>query len=904
MPVSSSSWFPSIARLRGARCALLAVLVVGVLTAAPHAFASPSLVEDIFVGTGSSNSSQLTNAGGTLFFTATDGTTGIDRWRSDGTDAGTSLVADIETGPRTGSQLRLTAVGDAVFFESYDAATGYELWRSDGTEAGTALVKDIRPGAANSSLTGLTNVGGTLFFQADDGTHGAELWKSDGTEAGTTMVRDINPGPAGSAAIGFAGVGDTVFFSAMDTTEHGTELWKSDGTEAGTTLVKDIDRSILDFGSGSVAYGSSSPRTLTSVGDAVFFVATTQTGGTGGTGGTGPISDEDPWASRPVYSLWRSDGTEAGTTQVEAPAPGGQGCPANLTNANGTLFYGAGNDDSGCELWKTDGTAQGTVHLRTFPAWWEGGSPPMSLTNVGGTLFFSAYDSANGLELWKSDGTVAGTTIVKDIASGESGSSPQAFAVVGKTLYFQAVDQVNGHELWKSDGTAAGTTLVADIRAGWHPSLPSALTNVDGTLFFTANDGTHGAELWKYVPSLGAVPSSVGFESQDVSDGPAATRTALVRNDGEPTLTLSGVTLGGTDESLVERLGGAAGDCAVGTALSAGDTCSVRVRFDPASVGAKSATVAVSSDGGTLDIPLSGTGTDRNDEAPVIDSSAPATATEGVLYSYNATRTDADGPGQTWSKTAADTCGGSVGASTGEYGFTPAGPAPPPSCVVAVKVCDGGAPELCDTQETTVAITPVFNSLASTGQPQLSGSTRPGTTMSVTAGEWEHEPEQVAYQWVRCDSDRTNCIEVGDDSAAYELGNADVGKRLRARVTATDTDSDSRGTRRSVLSTVVGAPVNTAMPTISGRRKAGRTLTASNGGWDPAGDTYSFTWRRCDSTGRSCQDITGTGDANDGNPTYTLTRDDVGSRISVRVTATNPHGARTVSTRSVGPVTG
>ncbi|MCB0845086.1 MAG: hypothetical protein KDE26_17680, partial [Bacteroidetes bacterium] len=44
-----------------------------------------------------------------------------------------------------------------------------------------------------------------------------------------------------------------------------------------------------------------------------------------------------------------------------------------------------------------------------------GGSEPMYLTNVNGTLFFQANDGGNGEELWKSDGTYDGTVMVKDI---------------------------------------------------------------------------------------------------------------------------------------------------------------------------------------------------------------------------------------------------------------------------------------------------------------------------------------------------------------------------------------------------------------------------------------------------------------------------------------------------------
>ncbi|HEX6129005.1 MAG TPA: ELWxxDGT repeat protein, partial [Candidatus Limnocylindria bacterium] len=137
------------------------------------------LVRDIVAGSGNLIfPAELTAMGGALYFSASDGVTGTELWRSDGTEAGTSVVKDIRSGSRSGVPEMLTAVGDTLYFTANDGSTGAELWESDGTADGTVLVADIYPGSTTSRPLALTPVGGVLFFTADDGTHGRELWKA------------------------------------------------------------------------------------------------------------------------------------------------------------------------------------------------------------------------------------------------------------------------------------------------------------------------------------------------------------------------------------------------------------------------------------------------------------------------------------------------------------------------------------------------------------------------------------------------------------------------------------------------------------------------------------------------------------------------------------------------------
>ena len=111
------------------------------------------------------------------------------------------MVKDIVNGSSGSYPNYLATIGNTLYFSANDGSSGSELWKSDGTDAGTVMVKDIRPGGTSSIPISLTVVGNTLYFSANDGNTGRELWKSDGTNAGTMRVKDINIGSSTSSSL-------------------------------------------------------------------------------------------------------------------------------------------------------------------------------------------------------------------------------------------------------------------------------------------------------------------------------------------------------------------------------------------------------------------------------------------------------------------------------------------------------------------------------------------------------------------------------------------------------------------------------------------------------------------------------------------------------------------------------
>jgi trimeric autotransporter adhesin len=335
--------------------------------------------------------------------------------------------------------------------------------------------------------------------------------------AQVSVIKDIVVGKKGSCQDTFSmmTVGTKTFFTANNDV-LGNELWVTDGTEAGTKLVKDIYAGAL----------SSNPQYFMQVNNTFCFFAQTAANG---------------------LELWKSDGTEAGTVLLKdinmGPASSFYATSAKKPFAilNNQAFFIADNGMQDMELWKTDGTAAGTVLVKDIVSGSSGSYPSLftifnnklymeargnlwqSDGTTAGTTLAKAFSlivemvvlkselligasdgTATDLELWKTNGTVY--TLVKDIDPRKNygglwveslNTSDPMFITYGDYMYFPARDTVEGTELWRTDGTTAGTTLFKIFQPGKLGYAPQNFRIVKNTLMFKCENANRDITLFK-----------------------------------------------------------------------------------------------------------------------------------------------------------------------------------------------------------------------------------------------------------------------------------------------------------------------------------------------------------------------------------------------------------------------
>lgn len=307
------------------------------------------------------------------------------------------------------------------------------------------MVADLYSGKAGLPLAPQPSAGfeheGVSYFPATDAQHGYELWRTDGTADGTYRLTDVCPGACSSGARALPLFHDGIYFTANDG-EHGDSLWRTDG-------VPGHEERVAGLCEGSCLSGLEQALPWR---NALWFLT--------------------PGPGR-ARALWTSDLTADGTHEMASFCTGLGICGFG---ASAYAFLG-GSDPSGQglllwiytdaeNLFRTDGTAKGTVLLHRFKGASSARSPFAARSGqraraeakpeaVGVPIFF-----LDGTDLWTSDGTPAGTHLV---------SSLESLLTAPSITFLQSERVIDG--VWygffafgdwlRSDGTPAGTVLLA-----------------------------------------------------------------------------------------------------------------------------------------------------------------------------------------------------------------------------------------------------------------------------------------------------------------------------------------------------------------------------------------------------------------------------------------------------------
>lgn len=457
---------------------------------------SITLVKDFVPITDMGSISRLTNYNGILAFragrmqSAYYNYTTTELWRSDGTNAGTYMIKSINNGLGGCDPDELTVLGNTLYFSAFGNELGRELYRTDGTSQGTLLVKDISPPAfyvpvtsvnfnGNETIRKIVTLNNSIIMQVSEKKYGDELWRSDGTENGTSLIKDINKRDVQSSRFILAKTNNKIYFTADDGTV-GNEVWETDGSFQGTSLVKDCWE-----GQKSAFFPTYQSQVLN---NELFTVLSIHT-----------VRNDGIAVGRELYKI---NLNTKELTLVKDILPRGNLSLKFMSSANNLIFFNPTLGLRGSDLWRSDGTDAGTYRLKDFTVNFLYAEQNND-TNIdvpieynGQLYFFAKENESMPKNLWKSDGTIQGTQKVKDFGNTTVSGWIRDLKIFKNKLYTVVKTQNLGTELWVSDGTTSGTINLLDINSGTLSSDPYLLASNSNYLYFIATD-TQGLGLWK-----------------------------------------------------------------------------------------------------------------------------------------------------------------------------------------------------------------------------------------------------------------------------------------------------------------------------------------------------------------------------------------------------------------------
>lgn len=500
--------------------------------------AGTRLIADL-VPAGSSAPTAFATLGGVVHFLAAQPNGDVALWRTDGSAAGTAMIRGFAGVQLHGANSEMIEVQGRLLFP-----LGPELWSSDGTTAGTQRLQ-----AGLSAIGDLHTAAGLGFFTATTPATGQELYVSDGTAAGTHLLLDLTPGASGTLFASFATAAGRLFTRVS--AAGAQRLVSTDGTAAGTTAIATpalgLAGPLAELAAVGTAVVLNYPQGLmvsdgTVAGTSVLLTPGSYRPGTFASPGVA-LGDQLLFFADDGSSgreLWHSDGTAAGTAMVVdlfAGAGSGIQADAEIVAMDGLVYFTTGTVTASNQpfrprlLYRTDGTAAGTVALTQYTAANLGGGAA-SLQVHDHALYF-VDTTAAGLRLFRTDGS--SVQQVPQVA----GLSGGRYRVVGGLIYYFT----ESYSLWRSDGTPGGTFRLASQAYDILGAFGGNLVFVDGGAIKLSDGTLAGTRVlsaastpWQ-VTGIGQVGAGFFWVQRQLIASPYDYE--LMRTDGTPSGTAS-----------------------------------------------------------------------------------------------------------------------------------------------------------------------------------------------------------------------------------------------------------------------------------------------------------------------------------------------------------------------------
>jgi hypothetical protein len=408
---------------------------------------------------------------------------------------------------------------------------------------------------------------------------------------------------------------------------------------------------------------------------------------------------------------------------------------------------------------------------------------------------------------------------------------------------------------------------------------------------------------------LSPSPASLDFGNDDIHSGGGPSQTLTFTNNTAGGVNVSSDVVAGSDAADFQLN---FNTCA-GAFLPPSGSCSVRVTFQATSTGARSASLELTDDSGTLDVPLTGsgiTGTLTANPNPLTFTPQPyydGGQQQGInIQNSNDAGTQATSGTITGPDASRFYIAYGQNCTNQQYG-------PGNGCGIGVGFNPPNGPgtfhaqlEISSDSLSSPLIIPL-NATALNGPHPVIGPLQTdfsniaignSASQTITVSNDGDAPMQIQQAFMVTGT--PSVFPITADGCSEQVVNQGSSCQFTVRFEPT-----AAGYREGSVIIIInntpapvtpigfngtGVPSPSGTATITGKQAAASTLTCNPVGY-PGGTIYSYQWLR---NGQALPGATAA--------SYTPSDGDVGSQLACRLTATNPVGTQTVTSPPTGPV--